>query len=173
MRPRWTWFLTPLVAAGLLAGCGSDKAPTGKIEKRVRADVAQRTQLPAGEVNCPDNVKARKGAQFECVARVDNQNVPIRVTLTNGSGTHFDMRPATALLLSSKLIRGIQDQIKQQDGVDATVDCGPQRVIVRDANDPDGKLIKCTAKAGDTTQDVVVTVLDNDGNVSFKVVPTA
>src|SRR6476659_9059477 len=119
MRPRWTWFITPLVAASVLAGCGSDKAPTGQIERKVRADVARRTQLPAGEVNCPDNVKARKGAHFECVARVDEQNVPIRVTLTNGSGTHVDLRPASALLLSSKLISGIQEQIKQQDGVDA------------------------------------------------------
>jgi hypothetical protein len=173
MRPRWTWIVTPFVAAGVLAGCGSDKAPTAQIAKKVRADVSARTQLPTGEVNCPGNVKARKGAQFECVARVDNQSVPIRVTLTNASGTHVDLRYASAVLLSSKLITGIREEIKKQDGVDAAVDCGPQRVIVRDANDPDGKLIKCTAKAGDTTQDVVVTVLDNEGNVSFKVVPTA
>src|SRR5438067_12033939 len=106
MRPRWTWYIPPLVAAGVLAGCGSGKAPTTQIEKKVRADVAERTHLAAAEASCPDDIKARKGAQFDCVARVEEQSVPMHVTLLNKSGTRVDIHPTHAVMLTSRIVTG-------------------------------------------------------------------
>ena len=67
--------------------------------------------------------------------------------------------------LASTIASGVQDQIKQQTGVDAAVDCGAAKLFVKDPNE----IIECTAHSGDTTEPVRVTVKDVDGNVSFKV----
>lgn len=165
MRPKSTLSVIALVAAIAVTACGSDNAPTGAIEKRIKQDISDKTHLQAGKVTCPGKVKAKQGAQFDCTARVDSEVIPVHVTLTNGKGTRFDFKPTKAVMLTSAIVRGVQDQIKAQAGVEATVDCGGGKVFVRNPGD----VIECTAKTATDTAPVRVTVKDLDGNVTFKV----
>lgn len=157
----------PLAAAAAVAvaACGAGTAPTGKIETRIQRDIRDKTHLRAGEVTCPDGVKAKKAAEFDCTARVEEAEIPVHVTLTNGSGTRFDFRPTKAVLLTTTIVRGVQDQIKAETGLDATVDCGAAKVLVRNPGD----VVECSAKTATETAPVRVTVKDVDGNVNFTV----
>src|SRR4051794_40175254 len=130
MRPSSKLVLTALVAAVTVTACGNENAPTGSIEKRIKTDISDKTHISSAKVSCPRNVKAKAGAAFDCTAKVDNSVIPVHVTLTNNSGTRFDFKPTKAVMLTSAIVRGVQDQIKAQAGVDATVDCGKNKVFV-------------------------------------------
>ena len=163
MRPASTLSVITLAAA-LLTACGSDNAPTGAIEKRIRKDFADKTHLTAGEVKCPGNIKARKGARFDCTAKVDNQPIPVRVTLTDSSGSHFTFERTKAVILTSALTKGLQDQIKAQDGVDATVDCGAAKIVVKDP----GEQFDCDVSGPAGAQKAHIQVKDIEGTVDFR-----
>ena len=165
MRPSSKLALIAVVAAVVVTACGNDNAPTSSIEKRIKRDISDKTHISSTKVTCPRNVKAKAGATFDCNAKVDSSVIPVHVTLTNKGGTRFDFQPTKAVMLTSAIVRGVQDQIKAQAGVDATVDCGKAKVFVKDP----GEIIECTAKTASDTAPVRVTVKDLQGNVTFKV----
>jgi hypothetical protein len=63
LRPT-TALLVPVLAC-LIAGCGEIKIDSGKAEDLARK-IAGSGKIELTSVTCPDDVKAKKGADFEC-----------------------------------------------------------------------------------------------------------
>ena len=76
------------LAASVLAGCGEKKLDTAKAESAIRADIARQTGLGIESVRCPDEVEAKRGGRFRCVATArSGDRGSVRVTQRDDHGT--------------------------------------------------------------------------------------
>jgi hypothetical protein len=75
-----------LAAALALSACGSKVLNTGKAETEIEKGLKQQLHLKSVSVNCPDDVKAKKGDTFNCTAKSGKQTARIAVTQQNDSG---------------------------------------------------------------------------------------
>jgi hypothetical protein len=74
-----------VVAAGLVA-CGEKVVDTGKVEDLIRDGAANKRLIRS--VECPDEVKAEKGATFECTLRIrDGSEEKVTIRQIDGEGT--------------------------------------------------------------------------------------
>ena len=62
--PRY--FLVVLAAAALLGGCGEDTLDTSQIEEEITPAIEEQTGTREVGVDCPDDIEAEEGADFEC-----------------------------------------------------------------------------------------------------------
>ena len=97
-RPRIGWrrmgapraFLATglaLVAAGL-AACGDAKLDTDRAEAAIRSGITRQTGVKIDTVRCPDDVVARRGETFRCVARASNgQRAGVEVRQRDDEGS--------------------------------------------------------------------------------------
>lgn len=130
------------------------------VEKSVAAD----TKLEA-KATCPKEVKAEKGARFDCQVVVGG--VTATVTLEQKDDkSYVEVVAVSGLLVTAKLEAVIVERLGKQSTAKIEVDCGPR---VR-ASTP-GDSFQCHARdAAGATADVEVKVKDAVGNVDFKVV---
>lgn len=63
-RPRY--FLVAVAAAALLGGCGEETLDTGQIEEEITPAIEEQTGTREVAVECPDDIEAEQGADFEC-----------------------------------------------------------------------------------------------------------
>jgi hypothetical protein len=71
----------------LTAGCGQSKLNTDKLESQIKKTLSDRTGLPIKSVDCPGDVKAKKGAGFRCTVTTQrNERVPVNVTQDDAKG---------------------------------------------------------------------------------------
>jgi len=76
-----------LTVAILVAACGTSIVDTQKAESVLKKDVVAQTGVAIASVSCPDNVAAKKGATFTCVAHgADGTHAPINVQQTDNQG---------------------------------------------------------------------------------------
>ena len=76
-----------LLAAGVLA-CGQAKLDTGKAEAAIKAGITRQTGVKINSVKCPEDVEAREGETFRCVARASNgQRAQVEVTQRDDEGS--------------------------------------------------------------------------------------
>jgi hypothetical protein len=76
-----------LVAAGL-AACGEAKLDTGRAEAAIRSGITRQTGVKIDTVRCPDDVVARRGETFRCVARASNgQRAGVEVRQRDDEGS--------------------------------------------------------------------------------------
>jgi hypothetical protein len=76
-----------LVAAGL-AACGDAKLDTDRAEAAIRSGITRQTGVKIDSVRCPDDVEARKGETFRCVASASNgQRARVEVTQRDDEGS--------------------------------------------------------------------------------------
>jgi hypothetical protein len=76
-----------LVAAGL-AACGEAKLDTGRAESAIRNGITRQTGVKIDTVRCPDDVEARQGETFRCVALASNgQRARVEVTQRDDEGS--------------------------------------------------------------------------------------
>lgn len=155
----------------VLAGCSgsvsigsSDQLDTAKLENTLTE--ASQNAFPAfsvGNAQCPDDVKLEAGGTFTCTVDVEGQPLRFDVTQDDEKGNVSYVK-AQAALDTVKLEASLTGQIKEQTGVDVTVACPGDKVLVKDV----GATFPCDATAADgTTTVVTVTVDDLDGNISF------
>ena len=79
-------FLPVCLATLAMAGCAS-KLDTGKIEREIKQELTSRTGAKLVAVDCPGDVKAKKGTTFRCTATsAAGARVPIEVTQEDGKG---------------------------------------------------------------------------------------
>ncbi|MDX6696964.1 MAG: hypothetical protein QOE65_361 [Solirubrobacteraceae bacterium] len=81
--------LLPLfaVAALAVAGCGDKKLDTGKLEGKIKQGIEKQTGVKVKKVDCPSNVKVKKGNTFTCKATtVTGQVATVRVTQQDDKG---------------------------------------------------------------------------------------
>jgi hypothetical protein len=76
-----------LIAAGL-AACGEAKLDTDRAETAIRSGITRQTGVKIDSVRCPDEVQARKGETFRCVASASNgQRARVEVTQRDDEGS--------------------------------------------------------------------------------------
>jgi hypothetical protein len=76
-----------LVAAGL-AACGESKLDTDRAESAIRSGIIRQTGVKIDMVRCPDEVEARRGETFRCVALASNgQRARVEVTQRDDEGS--------------------------------------------------------------------------------------
>jgi Domain of unknown function (DUF4333) len=76
-----------VLAAGV-AACGESKLDTGEAESEIRAGITRQTGVKIESVRCPDNVEARAGDTFRCVATASNgQRARVEVTQRDDEGS--------------------------------------------------------------------------------------
>lgn len=76
-----------LVAAGL-AACGDAKLDTDRAEAAIRSGITRQTGVKIDTVRCPDDVVARRGETFRCVARASNgQRAGVEVRQRDDEGS--------------------------------------------------------------------------------------
>jgi hypothetical protein len=69
------------------AGCAEKQIDTTRAEAEIKRELSSDTGAPLRRVRCPDEVEAKKGDVFRCVAVArDGSRVPIEVTQTDGDG---------------------------------------------------------------------------------------
>ena len=156
--------LVALSAAALLwAGC-SRKLDTAKGEQQIRQYVESNyQQVQVQDAECPER-PAKKGDVFECTARFDGQVLRFKVTQENDEG-RVTIEPAQAVVDTDRAEADIARVLKQQAGVEATVECGSQRLLVKDP----GTTFDCqAADARRATRRVVVTVKDVQGHADYR-----
>ena len=80
--------LAVAVAALAVAGCSVKKEiDTQRAESAIKRELAAQTGAPLSRVRCPDQVEARKGKSFRCVAiATDRSRIPVRVTQIDDEG---------------------------------------------------------------------------------------
>ncbi len=155
-----------LAAAVVSSGCNTTRElDTAKGEQQIRQYVESNYQSQAQDAQCPER-PAKKDDVFECTARFDGQTLRFRVIQDDDEGG-VTIQPAQAVVDTQKAEEDIVRALKQQAGVDATVDCGSQRLLVKDP----GATFDCqAADSKRATRRVVVTVKDTEGNVDYRLV---
>lgn len=75
-----------LIAAGV--GCGDSRLDTDRAETAIRSGITRQTGVKIDSVRCPDEVEARQGETFRCVARASNgQRARVEVTQRDDEGS--------------------------------------------------------------------------------------
>ena len=81
--------LIPLLVAGALgvAGCGDKKLDTGKLEGKIKDGIEKQAGVKIKAVDCPDDVKVKKGDTFNCKATTQTgQSANVKVTQQDDDG---------------------------------------------------------------------------------------
>ena len=76
------------LAAAAVGACGQSKIDTERAEAAIRAGITRQTGVKIDSVRCPDEVEARKGETFRCLARASNgQRARVEVTQRDDEGS--------------------------------------------------------------------------------------
>ena len=128
-----------IIAAFVVAACGSDTVDADKVEAGIEEELSSATAQIVS-VSCPDDVEQKKGEKFTCDAKLEGGGkAEVEVTLTNDRGdATYAFKPgsvevsgkAVASQLEKSLeasgVSGVQvtcpDLIKVADGQTATCD---------------------------------------------------
>ena len=79
--------LAALPAALVLTGCGDKKLDTDKLEGKIKDGIEKQTGVKVRKVDCPDDVKVKKGDTFTCKAiTVTGQVANVKVTQQDDKG---------------------------------------------------------------------------------------
>jgi hypothetical protein len=76
-----------LLSLVLLTGCGDRTLDTSRLETQIGKTLADRTGFRITTVNCPNDVRAKKGGRFECtVTTTRNEHVRVSVVQDDDQG---------------------------------------------------------------------------------------
>ena len=76
-----------LLASIAVTACGEEQLDTGAAEATIRAGIAQQTGVEIDAVRCPDEVEAKRGGRFRCVAVARNgDRATVNVTQRDDQG---------------------------------------------------------------------------------------
>jgi len=157
-----------LVAAALaaLAGC-TQNLNVEAVAPSISQGVADQVGLKLAKVTCPSEPRPLKANDtFDCVGEVEGGGrLTIAVTQTDDTGNiTWKVAKTEGLLDLSKVEASIITGLKTQAKVDAKVSCGGKWKA-----GGKGATFDCQATAPDGTPiPIVVTVSDDDGNVSWE-----
>ena len=151
-------------AALALAGC-SQSLNMEAVKKSIADGIVTQLSLQVALLDCPPSRPVKAGDTFECVAtpkgggrltvkvsqKDDASNISWEVVKTEGL---LDLRK-----VEGSIVTGLKDQAK----VEATVSCGDRWRAAKA-----GDTFECEATAQGQAVPIVVSVADNDGNISWK-----
>jgi hypothetical protein len=145
--------------------CGSKTLNMDKAREFIASNLEGHTGVKPTQVTCPESVKAKKDATFECTAAFEG-GAEAKVTLkqTDDKKGIVEIAKITGILLANRLEAAIAEHFGTKFNVHLKAECGPR---VRPAKAGDTFTCKAT-DAGGASGTVTVKVKDADGNVSFK-----
>src|SRR3954470_4565415 len=107
-----------------LAAC-SHELDMEKVKGMISNMIQTQVGAAVKTVSCPDKREMKAGDTFECQAEIDHGKVPVTVTQKDGSG-NISAELKQLILPAKDLEKAVAANLKEQLGVDATVDCGPR-----------------------------------------------
>jgi hypothetical protein len=149
------------------ASCNTDNnLNMDKAQSFVSDAVEQYTGVKPTKVSCPENVKAKTGAEVVCIAEVAGLSAKVTMKQTDSTGS-ITLESMTGIVASSKIEDALESQIKGQTQKSVEVDCG-----ARVHPSKPGDVLTCDVReAQAAVARVLVTIKDEANNVAFKVVP--
>ena len=116
-----------LIAAALALAACNKKVDTEGLEKTI----AERGDLggTATKVDCPDDVKAEKGAVFVCQVEIDGKKTyPLEITIESVDGSKVNMMTKwkDTLISRAKLIELLTPSVRGQTSEAVNVMCGDE-----------------------------------------------
>ncbi len=151
------------VLALLLAAC-TRVLNTEEAEKEIRRGLQDKTGVSFTSVDCPRKRKIREGDTFECRAEAsDGGTLEVAVEQTDSRGGvewHVERGLVEASEVEDQVARGI----REQQGMEATVDCGASAIVARKGDSFDCAVRAPTGDLGAVT----VTVEDDEGNFTWR-----
>jgi hypothetical protein len=80
--------IAPAAVTVSVVACGDAKLDTDRAESAIRAGITRQTGVKIDSVRCPDEVEAKQGETFRCVARASNgQRARVEVTQRDDEGS--------------------------------------------------------------------------------------
>ncbi|MEP7009182.1 MAG: DUF4333 domain-containing protein [Acidobacteriota bacterium] len=153
----------------VLTGCGT-KLDMSVINKSISDGLASQLGLTDAVVTCPlEAPPAKAGDTFECEAKPkDGGRLTLKVTQKDDKGNvAWDLVKIEGMINLKTAEEAITTGLKEQTGADVTVSCGEQGGSSLRAAKA-GETFDCQAKSADgTSNTVVVTMKDNEGNISW------
>jgi hypothetical protein len=170
--------LVAVAASVLLSGCsasisiGSHNLDTSKVEQEITSELKAAVGTTDVAVTCPDDVEVKAGATTECTATVGDQTAAYTVTITDDQG-NFTAKRVEAIIDLDRAQSTIADQLESKIGGKWSLSCDPagaDRIYVVAVDET----FTCTAEGTNAegraqTGDIVVTVDDTEGNVSWEI----
>jgi hypothetical protein len=154
------------LSAVILSACSRD-LHMDAVRNRVRDMVQDQIGAQVRSVTCPGPRPMKSGDSFDCQVEIDHGTTTVRVTQADTFG-RIEMKMPQHVLKVGEMERLIAENIHQNTGRAATLDCGPKfRPSVP------GETFDCRARAGADSAIVRVTVKDTEGHVTFATVPGA
>jgi hypothetical protein len=161
-RSQGPAFAALLVVTTALAGC-ERTLDMESAEAVIKSGLTERLEMPFAAVSCPESRAMKAGDVFECQATAESgDDLTVQVTQKDDTGTVIWKLAYGKVLSLTALEQQIKDGLAKLFSVDASVDCGGKhRVTVK------GQTFECTAKAGSESRRVIVTMDDEQGNVTW------
>jgi hypothetical protein len=162
---RSSRLLVPVALVLSIAGC-SRTLEMDTIKKSIADGVAAQVGLQVGTVTCPTEPReAKVNDEFECtVTPKEGGRLTIKVTQKDDQGNiNWVVAKTEGLLDLAKVESSVQQGLKEQAEIDATVSCGGRWKGAKK-----GDTFDCDAKttAGETVT-VMVSVTDDNGNIEW------
>jgi hypothetical protein len=161
-----------VVLAVGLTGCSIDsiKAKNSISAISVEADIAAQLvnnyHVARPRVHCPASVPAQVGSTFVCRAVLGGQTLDVDGKVTGAKG-QVVLRPANPVVVRATAQAEIGNNLGRTFGHRVAVSCSVPALLVTGA----GHTFDCTAHVGSVERQVVVTVADATGVLSFRVLP--
>jgi hypothetical protein len=139
----------------LLAACSQIDPEKGEAQIK---QMLEKNGIKVVGVDCPENIKAKQGETFECMARLAGQaDLPVTVEqLDNEGNVRFGTR---GIVIAQLVEQGLVETAKSR-GADLKVDCGER---VRKATTGETFECKATSKTGET-ENIKIEVTDDKGS---------
>jgi hypothetical protein len=159
--------LTPIpTPSSLPTSNTSQPGEKSQVVKQLEVQIANllnpQLGVPITSVSCPNNIKIEAGSKYDCEAVADNTPFTVEVNIQDAQGG-FKVN-SKGIVLLPKIERSIAANVKQQKGIDITVNCGGRIKVART-----GDTFECPVTLPDgKTQPAKITVNDDYGNVRFE-----
>lgn len=153
-----------LASLALAVGCTQMLSMEGT-SKAITEGLASQLAMPIASVKCPDSREIKAGDVFECIATpVMGGRLTVQVTQKDDAGNvAWEVSKTEGLMDLAKVEESVKQGLAQQVSLQAEVACGDRWRATKA-----GDAFECQAKGREgQAVTVVVTVTDNDGNVSW------
>lgn len=128
------------------------------------------TGLEPTDIECPEVDDPEDGTTFQCTLTVDGQLLRMNGTVTDAAEGTVEVANAEAVLFVDLLERTVAEDLTEQLDAEVRVDCGDTEVRVEEV----GTAFTCRADDEFGAEgEVVVEVLDIEGNVTYELADTA
>jgi hypothetical protein len=159
--------------AGFSFSFGSSDIDSARLETAIQEEIEKSVTGATAEVSCPDDIKAEAGSTFDCTATVNGQQATIVVTQKDGDG-NVSFESQQAFLFMDQAQDLVTNFVTENVPGTWTTTCNPPGAqgniyVATPQTDFECQVTGTTAGGEQQSGTAIVTVDDNEGNVSVRV----